>query len=125
MNAIFAVQVFTCKSCQKHFDSQKHLNDHNKQFHQDKRFHCVCGKSYTRKLSLKKHQEKCKASSNEKIVEEYLDETNKDPDLSGFSENLQNSLMEPRKCEFIFFHFMEIVCSDSEEDFKNYSFRDS
>ena len=52
--------VMNCKFCETNFENQKDMSIHKQTHHSDKKFECLkCGKKYSEKRDLKKHQQKC------------------------------------------------------------------
>ena len=52
--------VMNCKFCETNFENQKGMSVHIQTHHSDKKFECLkCGKKYSEKRDLKKHQQKC------------------------------------------------------------------
>ena len=52
--------VMNCKFCETNFENQKDMSVHIQTHHSDKKFECLkCGKKYSEKRDLKKHQQKC------------------------------------------------------------------
>ena len=118
-----AGSILSCEQCEESFSTNTNLKRHVMSKHEKQKFSCAsCGNEFARKDNLKKHYIQCKKTTNDKVVQETIEDLELIEAIVEGQSNNNNTIEMPNNYENEFLKFninQDEICNACEKSFIN------